>query len=110
MKKVFFLILLFSFLAVSGNVLATDITDSGTIGSTDTMDVQVSNQVTLTYVAGTGGLTYAISTVHAQGTRAYASSSNDTKIYWSDDTAKKVSSAPSGTATIGGTGDWTNAL
>jgi len=55
--------------------------------ATDDLVIETSNKVTLDYVAGTDGKTFAVATAHANGTRQYMSTSEDAVIYWGEQTS-----------------------
>jgi len=110
MKKLFILLVILScFPAVS----FSQQTGSGTVTlgaggnlpdgtASDTLDVSLSNQVTIVYDGTThSGDTFALETYHDKGTRLYLSSSEDAKIYYQE--AAIPDSAPTVTAPAVGT-------
>jgi len=79
--------------ASSAFAAATDFTDSGTVtAGTPTVNIKPSKNVTVRYLpsattSGSGCISYSIASQHSSGTKLYASSSGDTKIFMKDATA-----------------------
>lgn len=95
MRKAVLIAMVLAF--VSGPAFAAyDCDGNVTLGSGTgtTMDVQVSKNVCLDYDAGTGGATFSAATYNTKGTRTYASSSGDSKIYYTNGTNAGLPSAP----------------
>lgn len=85
MKKIVFFALVlvaFSFSLASAGYEA----GPKTLGSTETMVVQLSNGVQMDYIADTttSGLGYIVGASHKSGTRSFGSSSGDASIYFID--------------------------
>jgi len=104
MKKIALLtLLLLSFSAMSALAWTAKTYDAGstdgtvTVGDTGPVDVKVSKGVSLAYDAAADGLGYAVGTYHSSGTKTFASSSGDSKIWFADVTAQDIPDAPSGT-------------
>ncbi len=77
-----------------------------TLGTTDSITIQLSSKVEMDYKAETTGLGYTIGAFHTSGTRTYGSSSGDAKIFWIEDISDPtLPDAPSGTASAVWT-DW----
>ncbi|GAB4558056.1 MAG: hypothetical protein Tsb0017_13240 [Geothermobacteraceae bacterium] len=104
MKKVFLIALALAFLSTPA--LATYGTGTVTLGSTNTMNIQTSNNVYLDYGVQGNGDTFAVATYHDKGTRTYTSSSGDAKIYYKNSTAEPMPSAPAVGSTMNTSG-WT---
>ena len=110
MKKIaLFAVLLL--LVTSGSVFAAfespDDSGSLTIGSTGSTTVKLSKNVKLEYGAHATGLGYVVGTYHTSGTKTYASSSGDSKIWSQDGTGVSTpSTVPEGTASADFSG-WT---
>lgn len=110
MKKITLMTMLL-FVVTTGSALASygegDTGGSKTIGSTSTAVVKLSKGVSIDYVSATGGLGYVVGTYHSSGTKTFASSSGDSKIWSKDGTAQSIpSTAPTGTASADFSG-WT---
>ena len=115
MKKIALLaLLLLSFSAVSAFAWTAKTYDPGstdgtvTVGDTGPVAVKVSKGVSLAYDAETtAGLGYSVGAYHSSGTKTFASSSGDSKIWFTDATGSDIPDAPSGTDSADfGTG-WT---
>ncbi|GEM_PF-6375976 len=82
--------------------------DTKTCGtSPNSLDIQLSNKVSMEYTEATtgDGLGYVIGASHSSGTRTYGSSSGDAKIFWTESLQATLPAAPTGTASAGFT--WT---
>lgn len=90
----------------SGTYDAGDTAGTVTVGSTSTANVKVSKGVSLSYKSQTTGLGYSVATYHSSGTKTFASSSGDSKIWSQNTTAVAPPAAPSGTASAAFSG-WT---
>lgn len=91
--------------ATDGTYTAAASDGSLTIGATGAAVVKLSKNVKLSYKKQTTGLGYSVATYHTSGTKSYASSSGDSKI-WAKDGEVVQPAAPSGTASADFTG-WT---
>ena len=89
----------------SGSFDDGDAAGTVTVGSTQTADLKVSKGVSLAY-EDSAGLGYSVSTYHSSGTRTFASSSGDSKIWYQDATGVAPPDAPSGTDSADFS-DWT---
>lgn len=85
MKKFAFVLVVFLFAPIVSFAQQTG-TDTVTLGTgANTLDVQLSNQVTIVYDGTTtSGDTFAVMTYHDKGTRLYLSSSEDSKIFYNE--------------------------
>jgi hypothetical protein len=114
MKKIAFLaIVLFAFSTVSvfawssGSYATADQGGSLPIGNTSTVTVKLSKSVSMAYTSQTNGLGYSVGASHASGTKTYASSSGDSKIWAQDGLQKSIPAAPTGTASAAFGSGWT---
>lgn len=110
MKKIAFVTLIL-FVVSTGSALAAfeeaDTAGTLTIGSTAATDVKLSKGVALEYVSETDGLGYVVGTSHSSGTKTFASSSGDSKIWSKDGIEQSIpSTAPAGTESADFSG-WT---
>jgi len=102
-------------LAAVGSAFAADksFTDAGTdTAGTPSMGIKPSKNVTVYYkpsttTSGTGVISYSVSAYHSSGTKSFASSSGDTKIFMADGIGSAPPTAPAaGSSAAFGTG-WT---
>lgn len=110
MKKLFVMLAVLAFTA-SAAVAAYELADGTgkTLGSNPhSLTVKGSKGVYVEYLADTAnGQGYIIGTYHQSGTKTYASSSGDTKIFYKDNTANAVpTTVPTGSDSADFTG-WT---
>jgi len=100
----------------AASAFATSFTDSGTVTTgTPSMGVKPSKNVTVTYnpssakvPSGNGALAYSIASFHASGSKSYASSSGDTKIFAQDGTGSTgVTSPESASSSADFSSGWT---
>lgn len=99
MKKVAFIVSALVFL-MAGAAFADYEAGPKTLGSTETLVVQLSNSVQMDYIADTttNGLGYIVGASHTSGTRSYGSSSGDSSIFWIDGVKKALpTTVPTGT-------------
>ena len=82
---------------IDGTYVAPSGDGSINVGTTQKTTVKLSKNVLLGYQAETTGLGYAIGTYHSSGTKSFASSSGDSKIWTSDATGATLPDAPAGT-------------
>lgn len=96
MKKVLLIALALSLFAAPAFAAASWVSGAATLGTSSggQLSVQLSNNVQLDYQAATDGSTFAAASYHTRGTRTYASSSGDAKIYYQNATAVASPSAP----------------
>ncbi len=88
MKKLLIIMVTMSLLAVAAIAFASGFaTGTQTLGSTTTMVFTSSNHVYVQYLNGTNGISYSIASYHQTGSRTYATSSGDSKIWYQDGTA-----------------------
>lgn len=112
MKKIALLTVVFFALAVGSafaSFSAADAAGSLTVGSTQTTTIKLSKGVSAEYGADTtsSGLGYVVGTSHSSGTKTYASSSGDSKIWSKDGTNMATpTTVPTGTASANFSG-WT---
>lgn len=104
MKKIAILALVLMGLSVS-SAFAAYSGSPKVCGSTDTLTVQLSNNVSMEYSAATNGLGYVVGAYHSSGTKTFGTSSGDAKIFYTDTTGATLPSAPTGTASAAFT--WT---
>jgi len=106
MKKIALLtVLLLSFSAMSALAWSAKTYDDGStdgtviVGGTsgESVAVKVSKGVSLAYDAADEGLGYSVGTYHSSGTKTFASSSGDSKIWFTDVTGDTIPDAPAGT-------------
>ena len=114
MKKIALLaVLLLAFSAVSAFAWTAKTYDAGsadgtvTVGTTGAVAVKVSKGVSLAYDAETTGLGYSVGAYHSSGTKTFASSSGDSKIWFTDATGSDIPDAPSGTDSADFSSGWT---
>jgi hypothetical protein len=91
MKKIFAMIALLLCMANSASAAwlttANDgsvTIDAGGVATGLTLTAKVSANVTLGYTAGPSGVAYTVASYHSSGTKSYATSSADTRIYMAD--------------------------
>ena len=80
-----------------------------TLGATsgNTLDIRLSNNVQIDFLVSTDNLGYVAGTFHGSGTRTFATSSGDSKIYYREQTAVAIpTTAPSGTGTADFSSPW----
>ena len=113
MKKIALLTLVLFSLSIASAFAWTDGSyDAGsadgtvTVGTTGPVAVKVSKGVSLAYNAEATGLGYAVGAYHSSGTKTFASSSGDSKIWFTDVTGESIPAAPTGTDSADFTG-WT---
>lgn len=104
MKKIailtFFLLVLSAGSAFSATIAWSE--GPVTLGTGDTVDVQLSSSVSMYYGTDAAGLGYLIGTSHSSGTRSYGSSSGNAKIFWIDgkQTTMTGLTVPTGTGSV----------
>ena len=91
-KNIFTLALVASVISYAGIAMAANGTavtfdDSTKTVGTPVATVNVSKGVSVKYVPEQAGLTYSMSSFHSSGTKTYATSSGDTKIFMQDSTS-----------------------
>lgn len=97
-----------AFAWTSGTYDAGDTAGTVTVGTSGkSADVKVSKGVSLAYKSQATGLGYSVATYHSSGTKTFASSSGDSKIWSQNTTAVAPPDAPSGTASANFTSSWT---
>ncbi|PLX91345.1 MAG: hypothetical protein C0621_11115 [Desulfuromonas sp.] len=104
MKKILILTIAAALFATPALAATTFNVDDGsgvTLGSSETMNVKLSKNVKMGYAAATAGLGYVIGAFHTSGTRTFASSSGDAKIFFTNTTGADLPAAPTGTASAG---------
>jgi uncharacterized protein YxeA len=110
MKKTILILLAFA-LAVSVGIAyaatANYSTGTVTLGNTLKMTFTTSNNVYVDYKAGTNGVSYTAGSYHQTGSRTFATSSGDTKIYYKDGTGADIPAAPAGAGSTADFGGWT---
>ena len=111
-RPVIALALLLALPATSARATDTVFTDSSTVSiGTPPVALKPSTNVTVKYSPGadkvdtTGVISYSVGSSHGAGTKTFASSSGDTKIYVNDTTLADPPPAP---ATAGGTAQFSN--
>ena len=116
MKKIFISTFLCLSIATASSAFAATNTsavyDIGGTAPTTKLTIQLSNTVVMEYTPDTTnkGLVYTVSTYHNQGTRSYASTSADSKIFWHDGTNNlfaTLPASPTDSSKITGAGNWT---
>lgn len=95
-----------AFAWTSGTYAAADAGGTLTVGSTSTATVKLSKSVSLAYTSQTTGLGYSVGASHSSGTKSFASSSGDSKIWTKDGLTQSVPAAPVGTSSAAFSG-WT---
>ena len=87
---------------------AADTDGSIQVGATTTgaAVVKLSKNVKINYTEQAAGLGYSVGTYHISGTKTFASSSGDSKIWTSDTTGATIPTAPTGTDSANFSG-WT---
>jgi hypothetical protein len=99
-----------AFAALGGT---TSFTDTGTVTTgTPTMGLKPSKNVTVQYTSSatavaTGCATYSVSASHSSGTKSFASSSGDTKVFMKDGTALAPPTAPGVGSSADFSSSWT---
>lgn len=110
MKKIALLAALL-LMVTNGSALAAyaagDDAGSLELGTTAQVTVKLSKGVELDYIEETDGLGYIVGAYHTSGTKTFASSSGDSKIWSMDGTAEALpTTAPAGTESADFS-DWT---
>jgi len=104
MKKTILILIAFALAVSIGIAYAGYTTGSNTWGSTVTVTFTPSNNVYIDYSNGANGISYTAGSYHKTGSRTFATSSGDTKIYYKGGTNNAIPAAPAG---AGSTADWT---
>ncbi|MGD9950022.1 MAG: hypothetical protein AB7U29_16325 [Desulfobulbus sp.] len=104
MKKILFITAFCFFAFTAGSTFAAVTNSSGdsfVLGASGRtqLTIQLSSTVHMGYDGGTAGTTYSIAAYHDKGTRTFASTSNDAKIYYQEATGVTCPTAPTGTGT-----------
>jgi len=107
MKKTILILIAFALAVSIGIAYATYTTGSNTWGSTVTVTFTPSNNVYIDYSNGTNGISYTAGSYHQTGSRTFATSSGDTKIYYQDGTGKNIPNAPADSSSSADFSGWT---
>lgn len=91
---------------IAGTYTAPSVDGSINVGSTQKATVKLSKNVMLAYEGQATGLGYSVGSYHTSGTKSFASSSGDSKIWASDGTGIAIPDAPAGTVSAAFTGTW----
>lgn len=112
-NKILAMVLVLSMAAVgsayAANGTIVNFNDTTTTVGTPSATVKVSKNVTVRYIPEAAGLTYSMSSFHTSGTKTYATTSGDTKIFMQDSTSIVAPpDAPASGASGAFTSGWTS--